>query len=128
MSNEIPPRGKKIVFYDGTCAFCLQSVQLIIRYDKRELFCFAPSAGELAKKFNLPNVDSLILVEGEKTLFYAKAALRICKNLDWPLKMLYPLYYLPNFIIDPFYRLIAKYREAIKCEIPKDLPKGRFLE
>lgn len=128
---------KHLVFYDGTCGFCDQIVQILLVIDKRQLFAFAPLQGETAKSFlkNIPsNTDSLILVENfttsPKLFLYGKAALRILWLLGLPWSLLGVISFLPSVLYDWIYRLIAKNRYKIlgsQCRIPSN-ESDRFLK
>jgi len=77
---------KKIILYDGICGFCQKNVQFIIKRDPYGHFQFASlqsSIGQaLLNKHQIPNeLDSLILINGEKWFDQSSAALRICKDL-----------------------------------------------
>lgn len=131
-----------LVFFDGTCGFCDNIVQLILKYDKHSIFLFAPLQGTTAKKMlinlpaNLKQVDSLILIENfhsEKQKFFllGKGALRICWLLGGMWKLLGIFSFFPSFLYDWIYRLVAKNRHRFFrndiCVIPSKENKHRFL-
>jgi predicted DCC family thiol-disulfide oxidoreductase YuxK len=39
-----------VLFFDGDCAFCSKSVQMVARLDRRGVISFAPLQGEFARK------------------------------------------------------------------------------
>lgn len=76
----------KVILFDGVCNFCDQSVQFILKRDKQEQFTFASLQGdagqELLKRNYVPtNMNSFILIDGNKTYFKSTAALRVCKRI-----------------------------------------------
>lgn len=133
---------KHLVFYDGDCAFCNRSVQLLLRLDKRELFAFAPLQGVTAqshlkgKGYPL-ELDSLILVEDYQSInrrffLYGKAFFRICWLLGGAWKGIGWLNFFPSFFYDWIYRFVARRRMSISCNssacvIPDESNKDRFL-
>lgn len=131
-----------LVFYDGTCGLCDQIVQLILHYDTRETFSFAPLEGSTAKKMleavppEMKTADSLILIEdyrssNPKFFILGKGALRICWLLGgfWAVPGI--LSWLPPFFYDWSYRLLAKNRHRFfkntSCFVPKQELQHRFL-
>lgn len=134
--------GKDLVFYDGECGFCDQVVQFLLRHDQNKIYVFAPLQGEMAKKLlkKLPEeyktVDSLVLVEdylSENPTYYVmgKAAFRILWQLGGFWTLVGSLNFLPSFLYDWGYRLVARNRQEISkklsCQIPDPSQKDRFL-
>jgi predicted DCC family thiol-disulfide oxidoreductase YuxK len=106
-----------LIFFDGECVFCNRMVRFLLQKDRAGHFLFAPLQGVTAKEFftTPPSLDTLILVEHFKTakqkqLRFGKAALRICWYLPGGWKLLGLLSFLPSFLADPIYRLIARNR------------------
>lgn len=127
-----------LVFYDGTCGFCDQIVQILLKIDKKQRFTFAPLQGKTAKSYlkNIPtNTDSLVLIENYQSsdchyYFYGKAALRILWLLGLPWSILGTFSFLPSFLYDWIYRIIARNRLKIfgsSCTIVSEENKHRFL-
>lgn len=112
-------------------------VNFAIRNDKKGNIKFAPLqsiAGEkLRQEFNIsPTADTIILIENGKAYTYATAAIRVCRYLDWPAKMLYGLIIFPSFFTQPIYKWIARNRykwfgKKDNCMIPTPTVKNRFL-
>jgi predicted DCC family thiol-disulfide oxidoreductase YuxK len=132
---------KHLVFYDGECGFCDCSVKYIMKIDTERLFAFAPLQGLTANKLLGPlhpqykRLDTLILVEdfkiSPKIYTEAKAVFRICWLVGglWILPGL--LFFLPSFLMDWCYRLVARNRSILglrttQCPVPKD-QENRFL-
>jgi predicted DCC family thiol-disulfide oxidoreductase YuxK len=132
---------KHLVFYDGQCGLCDHAVQFILRHDKQEIFGFAPLQGQTAKEklIHLPdsvkNLDTVILIENfntanEKTSVLGHAAFRIL----WLLRSYWVLIgwisFLPSFLYDWGYRLVARNRHLFfksDCFLPDPSHQDRFL-
>jgi predicted DCC family thiol-disulfide oxidoreductase YuxK len=128
-----------IVFFDGVCNLCNQSVLFIIKRDKKEQFKFASLqstyAKETLKKYNYDttSLHSLVLLEGEIVHVKSAAVLKILRELTWYGKVLYVFKIIPTPIRDLFYNFIAKRRykwfgKKEVCMIPSDELKKRFLD
>ena len=129
---------KHLVFYDGTCGLCDNIVIWLLKHDQRKQFAFAPLVGPTAKTFlaHLPTeADSLILIENyttqeKKISLYGKAAFRILWLLGSKWKLLGWLYFLPGFLYNWGYRLIASNRHRFfpkQCLIPREEYQDQFL-
>ncbi len=126
-----------IVLFDGDCHFCHSSVQFIIKRDSKQLFYFASQqsgAGqELLKQCGVPaDIDSLVLIENGKAYVKSTSVLRICRHLYGGWKYLYVFRFIPSFIRDSVYNVIAKNRykwfgKVNSCPIPSNEVRNRFL-
>lgn len=131
-------RAKHLVFYDGSCGLCDHAVQFVLKHDNQGLFAFAPLQGETAKKLLKvkPQADSLILIEnfqepGAETYILGKGAFRILWKLGGLWAIPGAISFLPAFLYDWGYRLVAKNRHRIfpeTCTIPRQENKSRFLD
>ena len=130
---------KKIVLFDGVCNLCSNSVQFIIRHDKKNQFLFGSLQGkagqEYLKKFNLPedSFNSFMLVENDKLYTRSSGALRMLKYIGNGWQLLYGFIIVPKFIRDGVYNFIAKNRykwfgKKDACWIPTPELKGKFLD
>lgn len=134
--------GKHLVFYDGTCGLCDHSVQFILNHDKDALFDFAPLQGSTASMTlsTLPpkvkDADSLILIEDYRSdqaeiYIYGKGAFRILWLLGGAWSIPGAISWLPSWLYDWGYRLVAKNRHSLfdndRCVIPPLDQKNRFL-
>ncbi len=127
---------KNIILFDGICNLCSFSVQFIIDRDHKGYFYFASIQSkfgkELVQKYALGTVDSLILIENEQAYIYSDAVLQIAKGLSSWHRHLYFFRFLPRWIRDGLYRLIAQFRYNIfgkkeQCMIPSLEIISRFL-
>ncbi len=131
-----------LVFYDGQCGLCDLTVQTLLQLDKHHRFVFAPLQGTTAAHYlqslplELKSVDSLILIENYKSQdnhIYAlsQAVFRICWLLGGGWKLAGLLAFLPPFLFDWAYRLVARNRHRFfpqtQCVLPPPNQKERFL-
>lgn len=131
-----------LLFYDGKCGMCDHLVQHVLKADRRGLFLFAPLDGKTADKVlkEIPNeikqADSLILIENfqqrDSSLWmYGRGALKVAWLLGGWWVLLGWISFLPPFLYDWGYRLIAKNRRKLfsknSCCLPKSFEKERFL-
>jgi predicted DCC family thiol-disulfide oxidoreductase YuxK len=129
---------KQIILFDGVCNFCSFWVDFVIKRDKKDIFRFAALQSEKAKmlldKFNFDgsSLDTFVLIAGVNFFTKSTAALLVSKELQSPIKIIYPLIILPKFFRDFLYDLIAKHRYKIfgkrnECKIPTEEEKKKFL-
>ncbi len=128
----------RVILFDGYCNLCSSSVQFIVRHDPNAKFKFSSLQSESAKKlirqFASPsqNLESIVLIEENKFYFKADAALRIAKQLKFPISMLSIFTLLPKFIRDGIYNWIAKNRyrwfgKKMECMVPDKSLSERFI-
>ncbi len=133
MTTETP-----LVLYDGTCGLCARSVRWILRHEADHELKFAPIQGETTAKLratypNIPdNVDSVILIEGGKAHLRSKAFLHLGKHLRAPWRWWYAFRWLPGFVLNGGYRIVAALRYRLfgrvdSCELPSPENRARFL-
>ena len=126
-----------IVFFDGVCNLCQSSVKYLIKYDSKQQLKFATLQGQFAKQNLNPNdlksLDSILLFDGQKVYKKSDAILKLCTVIGRWHKLLLIGYFIPTFLRDWAYNLIAQNRyqwfgQQDHCLVPtKDL-KFRFLE
>jgi len=130
---------KQIILFDGVCNFCNFWVNFVIKRDKKDSFRFAALQSEKAKEltsrisFDTSNLDTFVLIEGEKFFTKSTAALMICKQLNWPIKILSLFIILPKFFRDFIYDKIAKNRYKIfgkreSCRVATEADRSKFFE
>ena len=103
-----------IVFYDGRCALCHQSVRWMIRADRAGAFRFAPLGGEtfrnmVGNRVELP--DSLVLLEDCGALFVrSEAVLRVFETVGGWHTLARAVRTIPRPVRDSVYRAVARTR------------------
>lgn len=131
-------RGDHIVFFDGVCNLCNQTIDFIIKKDKKEIFGFSSLQSETGKKllsdYNISEkTDSVILLKKHEVFIESEAVLEIVNLLPIPWKWLIVFKIIPKKIRDSIYRFVARKRyhwfgKKKSCRVPTDAEKTRFYE
>ncbi len=127
-----------VLLFDGVCNLCNASVNFIIDRDRGGDFRFAAlqsDAGrQLLETHRLAdaNIDSVVLVEGDRAYIESTAALRAARLLGFPWSLLAALLVVPRPIRDWGYKLIARNRYRLfgrseSCRMPTEELRARFL-
>lgn len=128
-----------IVFYDGVCGLCDNSVQFLLKRDMAQTLKFAALQGETARqRTDLPSdMKSVAFVANhgtaqEKIYFRSDAALRMLGQLGGFWRVVSWLLIIPRPIRDAIYDTIAKRRyqwfgKFDTCRIPSPELRARFL-
>lgn len=129
---------KPIILFDGVCNFCNRMVNLqSVMTKKQSSFSRSynpPIYEQLKKEYQVAtDADTIVFIEKGKAYTYARAAIRVCRYLNWPAKLLYAFVIVPRFISQPVYKWIARNRykwfgKKDSCMIPTAEIKKRFLE
>ena len=128
-----------VIFFDGVCNFCNNSVNFLIDRDPGAVFRFASLQSDLAKDI-LPakgidpsRMHSIILLKNGRVFQRSNAALEITKDMPglWPVLWVFKL--VPSFIRDFFYNIIANNRykwfgKLDSCRMPTPELRERFLD
>lgn len=129
---------QRLVLFDGVCNFCNSAVLFIVDRDPKERFKFASLQSDTGQKTLRehkcdPAIDSVVLVEGERTFLRSTAALRIARALRWPWPILFYLFILvPRVLRDAAYRYFATHRyqwfgKSDQCRIPTPELRRRIV-
>ena len=136
--TEIVVPDKELVFFDGHCNLCNGAIDFIIRRDPTFIFVFESLQSNASKKI-LPEqlMKSLEYIVVKKrngeVLTKSTAVFFIAARLSSPTRIFTYFRYLPTFLTDFFYSLIAKNRYKLfgrreVCRMPTEEDKLRFLE
>ncbi len=132
-----------ILLYDGTCGFCAESVQLVLRHDRRRTLRFAALQGRFgaetrARHPELAEVDSVVWVDpadgarAERVFTRSDAALRVAAYLGGWFHLARVMAVLPRPVRDAAYDLVARHRhrlsDAPSCLLPAPEVRERFLD
>lgn len=132
-----------VLLYDGACGFCAESVQLVLRHERRGRVRFAPLQGVFAASVRsrhpeLQSVDSMLWVEpaesGADRVFVRSAAvLRLASYLGGVWRVLLLGYLLPTAVRDGLYDFIARHRHQVAgtrntCVVVPPNLRDRFLD
>lgn len=129
----------RLVIFDGVCNFCNASINFIISRDPHAKFTFTTVQSEHGKALlnnlgiNPLNPNTFVLIKNGDTYLKSSAALEICKELSKPWPLVSYLRFVPVFIRDSVYTLIAKNRYRLmrkrdECMLPTKDIKARFID
>ena len=128
-----------ILLYDGGCGVCSESVQWILRHERRHSLRFvaleAPLGGELRALAGVdPALDSVLWVELRDGRVHAdvrsSALLRVLAYVGGPWRWLGVLRVVPRVLRDAGYRAFARVRYRVRapaCLVPTAEERARFL-
>lgn len=126
-----------VLFFDGVCNLCNNTVQFILKHDKRAVFRFASLqsvAGKAALDKISENIPADSVLLWYKNRFYTKsdAVLQTVKLLGGVWQLMLAGYLLPKIVRDKLYDMIAanRYRWFGKretCMLPDPQLGNRFL-
>ena len=130
---------RPVLLFDGVCNLCNASLRAIVRLDGEGEIRFAPLQSDIAAELleragmDADYFDSVVLVEDGTAYTKSEAILRVCRKLDGPVPLVYPLRYLPKRLRDGAYDLLADYRYRVfgkkaECPIPPAPLRERFVE
>ena len=133
------PKDKKIILFDGVCNLCDNTVQFIIKHDKKDIFRFVAIQDEIGQQIikhigiDTQKTDSIILYEPGHAYYYkAEAALNIATQLGGIYSIMGIFKILPKFISNSVYDYVARnrykwYGKKDACMIPTPELKAKFL-
>jgi predicted DCC family thiol-disulfide oxidoreductase YuxK len=153
MLQSMYAESKRLLLFDGVCNFCNEAVLFVVDRDPNERFVFAAlqsdvglqtlrdhslveSRGSALASVALegePDLDSIVLIEGDRAYTRSTAALHVAKGLKWPWPVLYYAFiWLPVSLRDAGYRYFASHRYAWfgksdQCRIPTPELRRRIL-
>lgn len=133
------PLDKKIILFDGVCNLCDNTVQFIIKHDKKDIFRFVALQSDLGQEIikhiglDTSKTDSIILYEPGHAYYYkAEAAFKIAKELNSIYSFISIFSILPKWLSNKGYDYIARnrykwYGKKNECMIPTPETKAKFL-
>ena len=128
----------KIILFDGVCNLCNGLVNFIIDHDKKKIFKFASLQSESAiqllesNRLQIDVLESIILIDGDIIKTKSSAVIEIFRHLGGIWSIVSWFVFIPAFIRDFIYDLVAKYRYRIfgkttHCRLPEPELVERFL-
>lgn len=127
-----------LLLFDGICNLCSSAVQFIIQRDPARRFRFASlqskTGSQMLQKFGLPQeLNTLVLIEGDRVYTKSSAVLKIASQLRQPWPWLKVLWIIPRFIRDFGYMWISRNRyrwfgKKQQCMVPTPENKERFID
>ena len=127
---------QRVIFFDGVCGLCNAWVDFILKRDRAGIFSFAPLQGNYAKEMEpeaSKNLNTMIYLVSGQRYYRTGAILRILRDLGGIWYLAWVFWFIPFFIRDFLYGLIARNRYRIfgkkeNCRIPTPKEKVRFLD
>lgn len=127
---------QRVIFFDGVCGLCNAWIDFILKRDRAGIFSFAPLQGNYAKEMEpeaSENLNTMIYHASGQRYYRTGAILRILRDLGGIWCLAWVFWFVPFFIRDFFYGLIARNRYRIfgkkeNCRIPTPEEKVRFLD
>ncbi len=132
--------GKKIILFDGICNLCNNTINFVIKHDRKDIFRYASLQSDMGKKLvedrniDTSKLDSILLIDPKVAYYYkSSAALHIAKQLSGLYPILFILIVLPKFFRDWIYDGIARNRykwfgKKESCMIPTPELKSLFID
>ena len=128
-----------VLLYDGLCCLCNRTVHFLLRIDHRSVLHFAALQSTSAKSLleqvdhSSPLPDGVVLIHNGKIYTESDAALKTLQLIGGIWKLVAMLRYIPNFIRNPIYRIVARNRyrwfgKFESCPLPKPEWKNRFID
>lgn len=136
-----PADGHPVLLFDGVCNLCNGYVSWVIRHDPSGVFKFAPLQSDVADEVvergdvdvDTDALEGFVLVEEDgSTYTRSTAVLRSLARLDTPLRHTKYALYVPRFVRDLLYELVARSRYTVfgkraSCMTPTPDVEDRFL-
>ena len=105
-----------IVVFDAQCLLCSRWVRFLLRFDRRAVFQFASIQGQAGQALlsqaglRVDGLQTLLLVDGNRSWQHTGAILRVLHALGWPWRLAWLLWLVPAPVRDAAYRLVAQNR------------------
>lgn len=127
-----------MLFYDGVCAMCNAIVRWMLRVDRNQVFHFAPLQGETARLARERHpafpaqIETVVYLRQGEVFVRSRAAVKAMAELPYPAKALSWFRFLPTWLTDFFYGIVARIRYRIfgkydHCPLPPANQRSRFL-
>ena len=128
-----------VLLVDGQCLLCNRITHFVARRDKARVFQFAMLQSLVGQQllvegnFPLEEIDTFVMVQGERHYTKSDAALRVFRKLDGWWRILYLFIVVPLAWRNWVYDIIARNRYRIfgradVCLLPTPELMGRFME
>jgi len=127
-----------LVLYDGTCGLCAAAVRWILAHERDHDIVFAPLQGATGvaareRHARIPaSVDTVVYISDGRAHLRSKALLHAARHLRAPWRWGYALRWVPGFVLDLGYRVVAAVRYRIwgradACGLVTPEQRRRFL-
>ena len=131
MSNEV------ILFFDGVCGLCNNTIDFFIKKDKEQKFKYSPLQGQAADKLlgkeYTQDLNTVVLYIDGKTYTKSTAIFKSLALLGFPYDLLTIFLILPKPLLNFFYNRVADIRYKVfgkkdHCRIPTKEERSLFLD
>jgi len=127
-----------IMVYDGVCSFCNSTLQFILAHEKENSIKFlayqTDTGKELLKSMGKAedDLDSVVFIENGNYYLKSEVTVEFAKYLKSPWDKIQWIKWIPGFIRNFGYDIIAKYRYRLmgkhdSCQMPTPEQRTRFL-
>lgn len=139
MATAVPAGKPNLLLFDGVCHLCSNTVQFLLRHDRRGAIHFCSIQSELGRQlysehgFNPDQPEAFILLTPHGAFARSDAALELARLLGgvWRLAAVFKA--VPRWLRDRVYLFIARHRyrwfgKRQECMVPKPEWRDRFVE
>jgi len=128
---------ERIVFFDGVCGLCNQSVDFLLPKDKNNRLHFAALQGKTAERLlsqsERRELNSIVYWKESGTLNRSTAVLTLLKDMGGPWSVLSVFLIVPRPVRDFVYDQVAKYRyrwfgKRETCRMPVPSEQSKFMD
>ena len=138
-TNAVPqPEAERIVFFDGVCSLCNNTVDFLLRKDVHGILMFAPLQGSRATELVPADVriqlDTLVYYRSGQLYYRSAAVVRFLRDLGgfWGIAGTL-LWLIPSPLREIGYRSISTLRYRLfgkheVCRMPTPAERARFLD
>jgi len=129
-----------LIIFDGVCNLCSGFIKFIFKIEKNHILKFTnfqnPNINNILENFkntDSKKLDSVFFIKDNKLYKKSDAILKISKNFKFPLNLISYTSFIPKFIRDLCYDLIAKNRYKLfgkkeTCFLPNKNQINRFID
>ena len=132
-------RSHDIILFDAVCVICNGWAKFLIKYDKKIQFKLVSAQSELGTallkhyQMSTEHYTTMVVIKDGKLYTESTALLKVIQHLGFPFSLMNAGYFIPRFIRDFLYRLVALNRYKLfgktdSCLIPSHENKRHFLE
>ena len=129
---------RAVILFDGVCGFCDRWVSFVLKHDRKAHFQFAAlqsDAGRaLLRSHSLRDdqLDTLVVIAGDRVYTRSSAVLTILQHLGWPWSAGAVGRIIPVALRDAAYRIFARHRYrwfgfTETCRLPSPSERSRFI-
>ncbi len=132
-------RSHDIILFDAVCVICNGWAKFLIKYDKKIQFKLVSAQSELGTallkhyQMSTEHYTTMVVIKDGKLYTESTALLKVMQHLGFPFSLMNAGYFIPRFIRDFLYRLVALNRYKLfgktdSCLIPSHENKCHFLK